>query len=129
MLFVFRRRTVSRVAPGEKFRATAFLKELKEIDIAGLFLLVVGSALFLLPIPLETRGVDYYDTVAVITPTAVGAFMLIMFFVWEVRFAKKPLFERRLLTNPSVLGCLASEHETQTLSFNLHTVWLIGFLP
>lgn len=112
MLFVFRRRIVSQLRPVRNSRATAFFKALRDIDLIGLFLIIVGSALFLFPIPLESRGVDYYDTVAVITPTTIGAVILIVFVVWELRFAKNPLFERRLLTNPSVIGCMASKHRS-----------------
>lgn len=127
MLFVFRRRLVSQIRPATNSRATAFLKALRHIDITGLFLIIVGSALFLFPIPLESRGVDYYDTVSVITPTTIGAVTLIVFVIWELRFAKKPLFESRLLTNPSVLGCMASKHRNHCHVPPPLTLWLILF--
>lgn len=115
MLFVFRRRTTARNRSSTKARATELLRELKKQDIVGIFLLVAGCALFLLPIPLEIRGVAYYDTAGVITPTAIGAVLLICFFVWELRFAKRPFLEKRLLTNISILGCMASKQNLRCL--------------
>ena len=109
MLFVSRRRTALRALPGEVSRAAAFHKEVGKQDWIGLFLLVAGCALLLLPIPLETLGVDYYDTATVIAPTAVGAVVLIVFIVWEARLAKNPFLSPRILRNGTVLGCMASK--------------------
>ncbi len=117
MLFILRRRSQSRYRQTTtKSRATSFLKVLNELDPLGLFLLIVGCAMLLLPITLESRGVDYYDSAAVIAPTVVGALLLVAFVIWELRFAKKPFLEPRILRNPSILGCMASELITKYFS-------------
>lgn len=131
MLFISRRRAARLAGPGQASRSTAFHKEFKEQDWLGLFLLVAGCALLLLPVPLETRGVEFYDTAAVIAPTTIGAVVLVAFVVWEAWVAKNPFLNPRILRNKTVVGCMASKWMLLLLffCFSFRSLVLILLLP
>ncbi|KAM0424807.1 hypothetical protein ACHAPT_009863 [Fusarium lateritium] len=102
-------------------------KLILEQDIVGVALLAAASAMTLLPIPLETGGVDKYVSPGILTPTILGAILAMVFFVWEARFAKYPLFPQKVLLSRNFygpFGCVLFS----TLSFALVTVYFYPYV-
>ncbi|KAH6692179.1 major facilitator superfamily domain-containing protein [Plectosphaerella plurivora] len=79
-------------------------KKLIEGDLFGCALLAAGCAMFFLPIPLEHGGIAKYAEARNVAPTVIGFLVFISFFIWEVKFAPKPLFPARLVQNRNVYG-------------------------
>ncbi|KAF1812690.1 MFS multidrug transporter-like protein [Eremomyces bilateralis CBS 781.70] len=74
-----------------------------EIDFIGGFLSISGMILFMMG--LQWGGSQYkWATVHVLVPLILGALILIVFAVWEAKWAKHPMFPHRLKQNPRVLA-------------------------
>jgi hypothetical protein len=84
-------------------------KKLIEGDLFGCALLAAGCAMFFLPIPLEHGGIAKYAEARNVVPTVLGFLVFIVFFIWEVKFAPKPLFPARLVQNRNVYGPFLSK--------------------
>jgi len=77
-------------------------KILARIDYVGGLLSIGGVVLFLMGI--QWGGYQYkWSSVHVLVPLILGAVLLVAFVVWEGKFAKYPLFPKRLLKDGRVL--------------------------
>ena len=74
-------------------------------DLIGIFILVAGICLFLLPIPIKQANAEDLGSATVIAPTVIGFVLLLLFPVWEMKYAKYPLMPLRILKNRTVVGC------------------------
>lgn len=124
MLFISKRkarqtRKQAEEEQGARQRTLHVVRKLWEGDLVGCALLAAGCALFFLPIPLEHGGIDKYASAHCVVPTVVGFVVLIVFVVWETRFAPNPLFPARLIRNRNVFGPYLSE-----LLFQLYCLFL-----
>ena len=90
-------------------RAKEVFKALRQVDLVGILLFIAGISLFMLPIPLEQGGVKEYATARLLAPTILGFILLIIFGVWEARFAKQPLLSRKILSSWTIVAVLASK--------------------
>jgi hypothetical protein len=99
-----------------------------EYDLAGLFLLCAGLAVFLLPfsiVNLQPRG---WDTPFLIAMIVVGAVILIFFALYEAYLAPVMMFPWPLLKNRTILGAniLAA---ILFVEFYLWNNYFFSFLP
>jgi MFS family permease len=70
---------------------------LQRIDYVGAFLSAAGVTLFLVGLTLPSQGQNYtWSSVAVIINVVVGVCCVVVFAIWEWRFAKYPMFPARL---------------------------------
>jgi MFS family permease len=75
---------------------------IKQIDYVGGFLSVGGLVLFMMA--LQWGGYQYaWTSTHVLVPLFLGAFLCALFVVWEMKFAKHPMFPRRILQAPRIL--------------------------
>lgn len=80
-----------------------------EVDVFGLFLLVSGLALFLLPFslfPYQGATLDeQWSSPLVVSMLVIGVVILIAFTIWEWKFAPVTFIPFHLLRDRTVLGC------------------------
>ncbi|KAI0174462.1 fungal trichothecene efflux pump [Pestalotiopsis sp. NC0098] len=75
---------------------------LKRIDYVGGFASISGMILFMAG--MQWGGYQYpWSSAHVIAPLVLGAALLVVFVVWEAKFAPYPMFPRRLNQAPSIL--------------------------
>ncbi|WPG97594.1 MFS general substrate transporter [Acrodontium crateriforme] len=76
---------------------------LAQIDYVGGLLSVAGMLLFMMGI--NWGGYQYpWKSAHTLVPLILGACMIIAFFVWEAKFAKYPMFPKRLRRDPRILA-------------------------
>ncbi|KAK4901224.1 hypothetical protein LTR27_001781 [Elasticomyces elasticus] len=76
---------------------------LGQIDWVGGALSIPGMLLFMMG--LQWGGYQYpWSSAHVIAPLIIGVVLLVAFFVWEAKFAKFPMFPKRLRQEPRILG-------------------------
>lgn len=76
---------------------------LSRIDWVGGGLSISGMLLFMMG--LQWGGYNYpWVSVHVLVPLLLGAVLVLCFFVWEARFAKYPMFPKRLKQEPRILA-------------------------
>lgn len=84
-------------------RLNMFGRLLNEIDIIGLFLLGMAFALILLPFSLAPDADNGWSNRSMIAMIVCGFVILIMFIVWDVRFAEFPMLNRRVWHNKTFI--------------------------
>ncbi|KAF3046268.1 hypothetical protein E8E11_000634 [Didymella keratinophila] len=76
---------------------------LAEIDYIGGFLSVGGMILFMAG--MQWGGYQYpWSSAHVLAPLVLGAVMIVAFVLWEAKWAKHPMFPKRLRQEPRILG-------------------------
>lgn len=76
---------------------------IRQIDWVGGALSIPGMLLFMAG--MQWGGYQYpWGSAHVLVPLILGAVMIIAFFVWESKFAKHPMFPKRLRQDPRILG-------------------------
>ncbi|KAJ3385850.1 hypothetical protein HDU92_002835 [Lobulomyces angularis] len=83
---------------------TSFIQFCNELDIVGAILLIVGVCCALTP-PMINYADSFTETKNLV-PLIIGLLLLILFIPYEYYIAKYPVFNRRLVTNPTVTCCL-----------------------
>ncbi|MCJ1284543.1 hypothetical protein MMC26_003876 [Xylographa opegraphella] len=74
-----------------------------QIDFVGGFLSIVGMLLF--TCAMQWGGYQYpWSSAHVLAPLFIGFFFLVAFVVWEIKFAKFPMFPSRLKQAPRTLA-------------------------
>ncbi|KAF1348687.1 major facilitator superfamily domain-containing protein [Delphinella strobiligena] len=74
-----------------------------QIDYVGGILSVVGMILFMMG--MQWGGYQYpWSSAHVLAPLILGAVFLVAFVIWEARFAKYPMFPKRLRQAPRILA-------------------------
>lgn len=76
---------------------------LSEIDWMGGFFSITGFVLFMLGFNWSGKQYSWAST-HVLIPLILGAILIVCFILWEMYFAKHPMFPHRLKQNPRVLG-------------------------
>jgi MFS family permease len=82
-----------------------------EFDIVGVFLLVAGFVLFLLPFSLATSVAGQWKSASIISMLVIGFVILCLFPVWERFGASKPFLPWERLKDRTVFGavlCISS---------------------
>ncbi|KAJ4416092.1 hypothetical protein N0V82_006936 [Gnomoniopsis sp. IMI 355080] len=75
---------------------------IKRMDLVGGFLSIVGLILFMAG--MQWGGYMYpWTSVHVLVPLLLGAVFIILFVIWEARFAKFPMFPKRINKSPRIL--------------------------
>ncbi|MCJ1390035.1 hypothetical protein MMC18_002893 [Xylographa bjoerkii] len=76
---------------------------ISQIDFVGGFLSIVGMLLF--TCAMQWGGYQYlWSSAHVLAPLIIGFFFLVAFVVWEIKFAKFPMFPSRLKQAPRTLA-------------------------
>ncbi|KAK0336986.1 hypothetical protein LTR91_024395 [Friedmanniomyces endolithicus] len=76
---------------------------LGQIDWVGGALSIPGMLLFMMG--MQWGGYQYpWSSVHVLVPLILGVVLLVAFFLWEAKFAKHPMFPKRLRQDPRILG-------------------------
>lgn len=81
-----------------------------EFDLVGALLLVIGLGLTLIPLTLTgSKNSDRWQQGSNIAMLVVGVVVVIGFFVWDVKFAKRPFVPFRMIKERTVIAaCLLS---------------------
>ncbi|PHH62143.1 hypothetical protein CDD81_7517 [Ophiocordyceps australis] len=96
---------------------TSLLRQgLIDIDIVGLVILGASFSLLLLPFTLATNTPGGWANTRIIVMLVVGAVLLVVFVVFEVYLAPKPLMTRRILRNRTFLASVTIYTFNQTAS-------------
>ncbi|KAH9896440.1 drug:h+ antiporter [Cubamyces lactineus] len=74
----------------------------EQLDVVGLAILGTAVALILLPLTLAQNAKSRWHNPSMIAMIVVGCILLPVFALWDIYFAKRPVFPRRFLTNRSV---------------------------
>jgi hypothetical protein len=73
-----------------------------QIDFVGGFLSISGMLLFMMG--MQWGGYQYkWSTAHVLAPLILGVVLILAFCVWEAKFAKFPMFPRRLVQVPNIM--------------------------
>ncbi|KAI8995203.1 drug:h+ antiporter [Trametes punicea] len=75
----------------------------EQLDVVGLTILGTAVALILLPLTLAQGAKGQWNNPSMIAMIVVGCVLLPAFALWDIYFAKRPVFPRRFLTNRSVV--------------------------
>jgi len=74
-----------------------------QIDFVGGFLSIAGMLLFMMG--MQWGGYQYpWSSAHVLAPLILGVVFIVAFCVWEARFAKFPMFPKRLRRDPRILS-------------------------
>ncbi|KAI0329355.1 drug:h+ antiporter [Cubamyces sp. BRFM 1775] len=74
----------------------------EQLDVVGLAILGTAVALILLPLTLAQNAKSRWHNPSMVAMIVVGCILLPVFALWDIYFAKRPVFPRRFLTNRSV---------------------------
>lgn len=77
-----------------------------EIDLAGLVLLGLAFSLILLPFTLAQSAIGGWSNASMIAMLVCGIVILVLFGIFEVWFAPKPIMTRRILKNKAFLAAV-----------------------
>ncbi|KAG6009890.1 hypothetical protein E4U21_000992 [Claviceps maximensis] len=87
-----------------------FMYYFDEFDIVGVFLLLAGFVLFLLPLTIAASSDDAWRSAHIIAMIILGFVLIVGFALWEKLGAKSPFVPWHLLRDRNVLGacCLSA---------------------
>jgi hypothetical protein len=95
------------VCPGYAEHASLRIVYTDPHKALGVFLLIAGFTLLLLPLTLAESQPHKWQSASIITMIVIGGVLIIVFAVWERFFAPKPFMPYHLLTSRTVIGaCL-----------------------
>ncbi|KAF9923320.1 hypothetical protein FBU30_006617 [Linnemannia zychae] len=77
-----------------------------EFDVPGAILIILALSLTLLPLILARRVSKNWQSPSIIGLFCSGIFFFIILFVWEGKWAKKPILSIKIVTNRTVFGSL-----------------------
>ncbi|EGW35142.1 multidrug-resistance transporte [Spathaspora passalidarum NRRL Y-27907] len=80
-----------------------YIKQLKEYDYLGTFLLISGSVLFLLALTFGASDFSW-DSGAVISCFILGPVLLILFCIWNFRFSKNQIIPTDVVIVPQIIA-------------------------
>ncbi|TID25777.1 hypothetical protein E2P81_ATG03565 [Venturia nashicola] len=86
-------------------KTISFYRFCSQLDLGGVFLLVAGSAMFLLPFSLSSTTPKKWKTPWVIALIVVGSLTLSCLVFYESRMAKNPILPPKYLRNTSIVLC------------------------
>ncbi|KAG5927851.1 hypothetical protein E4U42_001693 [Claviceps africana] len=87
-----------------------FMYFFDEFDVVGVFLLLAGFVLFLLPLTIAASSEDSWRSAHIIAMLVLGFVLIVGFALWERLGARSPFVPWRLLRDRNVLGacCLSA---------------------
>jgi MFS family permease len=98
-----------------------------EFDAFGLFLIIAGLALFLLPFSLYSYQANGWRSAMIIAMIVIGGLLCIAFVIWERFYAPKTFIPYKLLADRTVLGaCILSA--SLFVSFYCWNAYFFSFL-
>ncbi|KAK5661593.1 hypothetical protein OQA88_9692 [Cercophora sp. LCS_1] len=98
-----------------------------EFDVVGIFLIIAGLALFLLPFNIYSRQPQQWRSPLIIAFFIVGGLLTIGFVVWERWFAPKTFIPYKLLSDRTVLAaCILAAN--LFISFYIWDSFFFSFL-
>ncbi|KAH8109673.1 drug:h+ antiporter [Phellopilus nigrolimitatus] len=114
------------IAPAKTFLA-GVRRTAGQLDLIGLVLLGAGVSLILLPLTLAVKAKNEWRNPSMIAMLVVGGVLLILFAVWDLCFASRPVIAPRFMRNrsvvlPSLIGFF------DFMSFYLTYVYLYSFV-
>ncbi|KAI0759138.1 drug:h+ antiporter [Trametes elegans] len=98
-----------------------------QLDVVGLALLGAAVALILLPLTLAENAKGRWHNPSMIAMIVVGCVLLLVFALWDIYVAKRPVIARRFLVNWSVV-CAAWIGFFDFLSFYISNTYLYSFI-
>lgn len=111
------------------------LQGLRTLDWTGLVLIIAGSILFLYGLEIGATNAEPWSAPIVVCMMTIGLALLVVFMVWEARFAAKPVIPGRIFSKATnmaafVLACL---HSLCFISFDfflpLYSQVILGLSP
>lgn len=76
-----------------------------ELDVLGVLLLIAGLSLTLIPLSITGAYNTYkWGDSSTIAMIVVGVVLLVAFFAWDAKFAKRPLFPYRMVRDRTVIA-------------------------
>ncbi|WWC91110.1 uncharacterized protein L201_006051 [Kwoniella dendrophila CBS 6074] len=96
------------------------------IDIIGLLLMAFAWALLLLPFTLYSSAKNHWKNPSLIAMFVVGGILMIVFTVWELRFAKHPIMPRRILNKSLICSCVIDF--SYYLSGYIHSTYYLSWV-
>ncbi|KAG0082081.1 hypothetical protein BGZ93_010758 [Podila epicladia] len=91
-----------------------------EFDIPGAVLLTLALALVCLPLTLAKRAKGNWENPAIIIMLCVGVLCFVLLFLWETRYATRPILSIKVWTNRTAFGSLMVMF---LLKFMGHVAW------
>ncbi|OCF35666.1 hypothetical protein I316_02721 [Kwoniella heveanensis BCC8398] len=76
------------------------------IDIPGLLMMGFAWALLLLPFTLYKSAANQWKNPSLIAMFIVGGILMIVFTIWELKFAKHPIMPKRILNRSLICSCV-----------------------
>ncbi|PVH75838.1 MFS general substrate transporter [Cadophora sp. DSE1049] len=101
---------------GLRYWSKLLYQGLIDIDIVGLFVLGISFSLILLPFTLAKQTAKGWADGGMIAMLVIGFVMLIVFVLFEVYLAPKPLMTKRILKNRTFLAAVTIYTFNQTAS-------------
>ncbi|KAG6047824.1 hypothetical protein E4U39_008004 [Claviceps sp. Clav50 group G5] len=97
-----------------------FMYYFDEFDIVGVFLLLAGFVLFLLPFTIAASSEDTWRSAHIIAMLVLGFILIVCFALWERMGAKTPFVPWHLLRARNVLGacCLSACYQISYYCWN-----------
>ncbi|KAG0269155.1 hypothetical protein BGZ95_002178 [Linnemannia exigua] len=77
-----------------------------EFDFPGAILILLALSLTLLPLVLARRVANNWQSPSIIAMFCSGLVFFVVLFVWESKFAKRPIMSIKIWTNRTAFGCL-----------------------
>ncbi|KAF9156771.1 hypothetical protein BG015_001635 [Linnemannia schmuckeri] len=77
-----------------------------EFDIPGAILILLALSLTLLPLVLARRAAKNWQSPTIIGLFCSGIIFFVLLFVWEAKFAKRPIMSFKIWTNRTAFGSL-----------------------
>lgn len=103
------------------------LRSAEQLDLIGLTLLGFAVALTLLPLTISKNVNGGWKNGSIIAMFVVGIVLLVMFAVWDLRYASRPVIAPRFVRNRSVV-CAALIGFFDFMSFFLTYTYLYSFV-
>ncbi|KAG0015962.1 hypothetical protein BGZ82_001240 [Podila clonocystis] len=91
-----------------------------EFDVPGAVLLTLALALVCLPLTLAKRAQGNWENPAIIAMLCIGVLCFVLLFLWETRYATRPILSIKVWTNRTAFGSLMVMF---LLKFMGHVAW------
>ncbi|OAX34932.1 MFS general substrate transporter [Rhizopogon vinicolor AM-OR11-026] len=103
------------------------LQTIEQLDLIGLFLLGSAISLILLPLTISQNAKGQWKNASIVAMLVVGVGFLVLFAIWDLRFARRPVIAPRFVRNRSVV-CSALIGFFDFMSYYLTYTYLYSFV-
>ncbi|OJA19063.1 hypothetical protein AZE42_09040 [Rhizopogon vesiculosus] len=103
------------------------LQTVEQLDLIGLFLLGSAISLILLPLTISQGAKGQWKNGSIVAMLVVGVGFLVLFAIWDLRFARRPVIAPRFVRNRSVV-CSSLIGFFDFMSYYLTYTYLYSFV-